>query len=219
MTLAAAKAHRASRKLNCERNKKTNHSTDKAAEVDSGWVLIDEMWMDEEEEEDLDPDQIVYLTGDQPLFDLQHPADDAGPDDDNDKEALFDFEVVSVVEAEDSQRTLGDDFELFELIGVRDDDDEADADYLHPGEDIRDVPRVNIIDSAVNIGPREVDIDQNLDGQFTDLDTLDPITRFNIIAEMLERATKSSECNGIDLDADRPREDPAGTSPAIIYKQ
>lgn len=219
MTVPAAKVHRASRKLiNCEPNKKTNKA---AADVDAGWVLVDEKWMGEDDEEDLDPDQIVYLAGDQPLSDMQHPADDAGPDDDENEEALSDFEVVSVAEAEDLPGAPGDDFEPFEVISVSDDDKEADADHLHldPGEDIREILHADVLDSTVSVGPREVDNDQDLDEQFTDLDTLDPITRFNIIAEMLERATKSSECNGVDLDASSPREDPASTLCGITYKQ
>lgn len=166
---------------NCVRKKAEPSRT---ADVESGWVLVD----DGDKTEDLDSDCIIYSTT-RDLHEL--PASGSPKNAVPEDESLSDYEIVSRTEAEgstcpqyDSEQGENDStcWKDEAVLGLSYDD----TDF--PPVDIDPFPAIEADDSGTQEHDEALDDEEDL----ANLGTLDPITRFLILADIMERETRNS---------------------------
>lgn len=161
---------------NCERKKA---EPSRAADIKSGWVLVD----DGDKTEDLDLDCIINSTT-RNLHELPASGspDNAVPKD----ESLSDYEIVSRPEAEGSACPQCDSEQ-----GENDSTCGKDEAVLKLSSDDTDFPRVDVdpfpATEANDSGTQEHDEVLNDEEDLANLGTLDPVTRFLILADIMAR--------------------------------
>lgn len=156
----------------------------KATDFESGWVLVDGNGP-----QGLDPGCITYSTVSDPH---KPPASAPANDSVSEAEMLTDYEVIYVDEFEGSACSSGD-LEQGESAVIQDKDEAGlgfsldDGNFPPLGTD-----PVRAVEATDGGTQEHVEVLENGE-DLVKLDTLDPITKFIILAEIMEMGTKTSE--------------------------